>query len=40
MEKKVLKGIIIGLVAVAAVVLILYFNLITMQMTIKDFLIQ
>ena len=37
MEKKVLKGIIIGLVAVAAVVLILYFNLITMQMTIKDF---
>jgi hypothetical protein len=37
MENKALKGIIIGLVAVAAVILILYFNLITMQMTIKDF---
>ena len=37
MENKVPKYIIIGLVAVAAVILILYFNLITMQKTITNF---
>jgi len=37
MEKKELKVVIIGLLVVAAVILILYFNLITLQKTIKNF---
>jgi hypothetical protein len=37
MENKALKGIVIGLVAVAAVILILYSNLITRQETITKF---